>query len=188
MLTRIAAAIVATCALMASASAWAQDDAETKAEEQRINAAEQRMVDCLKRFPALEDGAWNAVEAQVRRRIAVCGKDYLTLLEQGGETAEASADLAFYGTIHKLGCRVANIDLDEFRHIPENLRMTTCSEERFVPSKAKWWAVIYNAGRVSSVAGPFDGIGECADSDEALAHVSTARCELSAFSPVVGQP
>ena len=96
MLTRIAAAIVATCALMASASAWAQDDAETKAEEQRINAAELRMVDCLKRFPALEDGAWDAVEAQVRRRIAVCGKDYLTLLEQGGETAEASGDLAFY--------------------------------------------------------------------------------------------
>jgi hypothetical protein len=186
MLTRIAAAIVATCALMASASAWAQDDAETK--EQRINPAELRMVDCLKRFPALEDGAWDAVEAQVRRRIAVCGKDYLTLLEQGGETAEASGDLAFYGAIQKLGCRVANIDLDELHHTPEGQRTTTCAQERFVPSRGKWWLVIYGAGRVSFVAGPFDGIGECADSDEALAHVSTARCELSAFSPVVGQP
>jgi hypothetical protein len=171
-------AALAAALLALAGPAFAGDPSEAQ-----VDAAQQRMVACLKRLPTPQDGPWNAVEEQVRRRIAVCGKDYLTLLEQGGETAEASGDLAFYGAIQKLGCRVANIDLDEFRHIPENLRMTTCSEERFVPSKAKWWAVIYDAGRVSSVSGPYDGIGQCADSDEALAHVSTARCELSAVRP-----
>ncbi len=87
-----------------------------------------------------------------------------------------------------LGCQIANIDLEEFRHTPEGLRMVTCSQERFVPSKAKWWLVIYAAGRESFVAGPYDHIGQCADSNEAHAKLqqnppaNSARFHLSSAS------
>jgi hypothetical protein len=154
-----------------------------------LAAAKQRMVDCVKRFPTLQEGEENAVQVEVRSRVAACGKDYLALLEQGGQTSEQSASLAEMEVYQALGCRIANVDVEEFRHTPDGLRMVTCSEEHFVPSKAKWWLVVYSSGRVSLVAGPYDHIGQCADSDAAQAMAQqNPSCELSAFSPVVGQP
>jgi hypothetical protein len=154
-----------------------------------LTAAKQRMVDCLKHFPTLQDGVENAVQVEIRRYIAACGKDYLALLEQVGLTPDQSVLGAEMEAYQALGCRIANVDLEEFRHTPEGLRMVTCSQERFVPSKAKWWLVVYAAGRVYFVAGPYDHIGQCADSNEARAMVQqNSTCELSAFSPVVGEP
>lgn len=154
-----------------------------------LTAAKQRLVDCLKRFPTPHDGVENAVQVEIRRYIAACGKDYLALWEQGGQTPEQSVSMAEMEVYQALGCRIANIDLEEFRHTPEGLRTVTCSQERFVPSKAKWWLVIYVAGRVSFVAGPYDHIDQCAHSKVAESMLQqNPSCELSAFSPVVGEP
>jgi hypothetical protein len=153
-----------------------------------LKAAKQRMIDCIKRFPVPQDGAENAVQIEVRRYIATCGKDYFALLAQGGMTTDESVSFAQLETYEALGCQFANIDLDEFRHTPESFRTVTCSTDRFVPSKAKWWLVIYAAGRVSVVAGPYDHIDQCADSSEAhTMEQQNPSCELSAFSPVVGE-
>ena len=155
-----------------------------------LTAAKQRMVDCLNRLPPPPDAVENAYLVELGRYTAACGKDWLAILQQhGGMTPEASEALAKMVAEDVLGCQIANIDLEEFRHTPEGLRMVTCSQERFVPSKAKWWLVIYAAGRVSFVAGPYDHIGQCADSKEADAMLQqNPTCELSAFSPVVGEP
>jgi hypothetical protein len=154
-----------------------------------LAAAKQRMSACLKRLPPPPDAVVNAHQVAMRQYIAACGEDYMALWRQVGDTAGASEVTAWLVADDILGCRIANVDLEDYRHTPDDLRMVTCSQERIVPSKAKWWLVIYVAGRVSFVAGPYDHLGQCADSNEASAMVrQNPSCELSAFSPIVGEP
>jgi hypothetical protein len=169
-------ALLAAALLALAGPALAGDPSEAQ-----VDAAQQRMVACLQRLPTPQDGPWSAVQLVVRRYAAACDSEMLAFFNTPGfpDQSPFMEQIAF----NALGCHIADADLDELQRIPEDRRTMTCVDERFVPSKAKWWAVIYDSGRVYSVSGPYDGIGQCAHSDEAQAHASAARCELSAVRP-----
>jgi hypothetical protein len=50
------------------------------------------------------------------------------------------------------------------------------------------WLIVYGAGHITFVAGPYDDIGKCGNSSEADALLrENPRCELTAFPPFVGE-
>jgi hypothetical protein len=151
-----------------------------------LTAAEQRMVDCLKGLPTLQDAVENAFEVEVRRYVAACGKEFLALLEQGGATSEESASLAEMKADKVLGCRIANPGAEEIQHTPEGKRMVTCSS---LPSSSQSTtaggtpveprAVIYSDDQ-TPVAEMVRAAGEAAS----LVRADAYRCDsISAFRP-----
>jgi hypothetical protein len=156
-----------------------------------LTAARERMVDCLKQFPPPHDGTESAVDAEVRRYLAACGKDYVALWQQGGSTQEQSMLTAEVEAYQILGCRFANPGEDEIQHTPEGQRMVACSS-RASPSlpnspqsttaggtPVEPRAVIYSDDQT-----PFAEILKAAGEAANLVRANGYRCDsVSAFRP-----